>query len=178
MSVERALQAINWGPLVLVFPVFSFIGDAKGAIVEVVIFALVVIFNRRAWLFAALASVSAGWYALLSHLITRPRPTTAQVLQVTEHPGASSFPSGHTMFVVTVVTVLMLCFGYRYLRGWARVVGWILAALIAIANGIGRIDTGAHWPSDVLAGFLIAVAWLAIVLSLRPISSRVRSGSV
>lgn len=173
-SIERDVQGVNWGPLTVTFPVFSFIGDAKGAIVEAVIFALVLILNRRAWLFAALATLSAGWYLLLSHFIVRARPTTAQVLQVTEHPGASSFPSGHTMFMVTVATVLMVCFGYRFLRGWMLVAGWVLAALVVIAIGIARVDSGAHWPSDVLAGFLFAVSWLALVLSIRPIRRGVR----
>jgi membrane-associated phospholipid phosphatase len=174
VALERDVQAVDWGPIAFAFPIFSFIGDAKGVVIEAVIFALVLILNSRAWPFAALASFSAGWYLLLSHVIVRPRPTTAQVLYVTEHPGASSFPSGHTMFVVTVVAVLMLCFGYRYLRGWVRVAGWVVAILIAVVNGIGRIDTGAHWPTDVAAGFLIAAAWLALVLSLRPINHGVQ----
>jgi membrane-associated phospholipid phosphatase len=173
-SIERGVQAINWGPLALIFPFVSFVGDAKGAIVEAAIFALVLVLNRRAWLVASLASLSAGWYLLLSHLIVRARPTTAQVLQVTEHPGASSFPSGHTMFMVTVVTVLMVCFGYRFVRGWMLVAGWLVAGLLVVTTGIGRIDSGAHWPSDVLAGFLVAVGWLALVLSLRPIRRRLR----
>jgi membrane-associated phospholipid phosphatase len=173
-SIERDVQGVNWGPLTVTFPVFSFIGDAKGAIVEAVIFALVFVLNRRAWVFAALASVSAGWYLLLSHVIVRARPTTAQVLQVTEHPGASSFPSGHTMFMVTVATVLMVCLGYRFLRGWTLVAGWVLAGLVVIAIGIARIDSGAHWPSDVLAGFLVAVAWLALLLSIGPIRRALR----
>jgi len=105
---------------------------------------------------------------------SRSRPTTALVPQVTEHPGASSYPSGHTIFIVTVTTVLMLCFGYRFLPRRALPVGWILVALIVFANAIGRIYTGAHWPSDVLGGLLIAVAWMSLLLSVRWVSDRVR----
>jgi len=95
------------------------------------------------------------------------------VLQVTEHPGASSFPSGHTIFIVTLVTVLMLCLGYRFLPRWARPIGWALAAATVVACMIARVDTGAHWPTDVLAAVLIAIGWLAFIISVRPISDGV-----
>jgi membrane-associated phospholipid phosphatase len=172
VTIEREVQSTNWGPLALTFPIFSWIGDAKGAILEALIFVLVLVFNRRAWILAAAGALTGVWYVLLSHLIIRARPTTAQVLQVTEHPPASSFPSGHTMFIVTVTTVLMLCLGRRFLPRWAQAVGWALVVLIIVANAISRIYTGAHWPTDVLAGILIAVAWLAFVVSLRWISDR------
>lgn len=169
-TVERDIQGVNWGPLALTFPIFSWIGDAKGAVLEAVAFVVVVAVNRPAWRLAAAAALSGVWYVLLSHLILRPRPTTAQVLQVTEHPGASSFPSGHTIFIVTLTGVLMLCLGQRFLPGWAKPIGWVLVVMTVVACGISRIDTGAHWPSDVLAGALIAIAWLSFVLSIHAIS--------
>ena len=160
-TIERDIQSTNWGPLTLTFPIFSWIGDA-----------LILLFNRRAWILAAAAALTGVWYVLLSHLINRPRPTTAQVLQVTEHPSASSFPSGHTIFVLTVMTVLMLCLGRRFLPRWAHPVGWAVVVLIVLANAISRIYTGAHWPTDVLAGILIGVAWISFVVSLRWVSDR------
>jgi len=172
VTVERDVQATNWGPLALAFPVFSWIGDAKGAVLDVVVFIAVLIWNRRAWMLAVAGALTGGWYLLISHLINRARPTTAQVLQVTEHPGASSFPSGHTIFIVTVTVVLMLCLGYRYLPRWARPIGWAVVALIVFDGAISRIYTGAHWPTDVLAGVLIAVAWISFVVSIRWISDR------
>ncbi len=171
--VERDVQSTAWGPLALTFPVFSWIGDAKGLLAEVVVFIGILIFNRRTWLVAAGAAVSAGWYVLLSHLILRPRPTTAQVLQVTEHPAASSFPSGHTIFICTLVVIIILCLGYRFVRGWGRAVMWIVGAAVIAANGIARMYTGAHWPSDVLAALLIAAAWLCLWLSIGPIYARI-----
>jgi len=41
-----------------------------------------------------------------------------------------------------------------------------------VANAISRIYVGAHWPSDVLEGILISVAWLSFVVSLKWISDR------
>lgn len=169
-ALERDVQATNWGPLALTFPIFSWIGDAKGAVVEVIVFIAVLVFNRPAWRVVIAAGMTGIWYVVLSHLVIRPRPTTAQVLQVTEHPGASSFPSGHTIFVATLMTVLILSFGNRFLPRWARPAGWVLVAMTVVACAISRIDTGAHWPTDVLAAVLIAVAWIAFVLSIRWIS--------
>ena len=171
-TVERDVQSVDWGPLVYTFQFFSWIGDAKGFVAEIVIFGAVLVLNARAWIFAAAAAVSGAWYELGIHLVNRPRPTVPQVLRVTEHPGASSYPSGHTIFIVTVTVVLMVCFGHRFLpRGW-RVVGWSLVVLIVAANGIARMYTGAHWPTDVLGGILIAVAWLSLVGALT--ANRVR----
>src|SRR2546422_241299 len=141
--VERDIQATDGGPLAVTFRFFSWIGDAKGLAVEILIFFGILIFNRRAWIFAGGAALSGGWYEAVSHLIVRARPTTADVLRVTEHPGASSYPSGHTIFIVTVTVVLMLCFGYRFLPQWARVMGWVVVVLIIVANAIARIYTGA-----------------------------------
>jgi len=172
VTVEREVQATGWGPLALAFPAFSWIGDAKGAVVDALVFIAVLIWNRRAWILAVAGFMTGAWYVVLSHLINRPRPTTALVIRVTEHPAASSFPSGHTIFIATITSVLMLCLGYRYLPVWARPLGWLVVAAIVFDGAISRLYTGAHWPTDVLAGLLIATAWFSLILSIRWISDR------
>ena len=169
-AVERDVQGTNWGPLVYAFRFFSWIGDAKGLVVEIVIFILIVLFNRHSWIFAAGATLTGGWYEAVVTVVHRPRPSVPTVIQVLEHPGASSYPSGHTIFVVTVVTVLMVCLGRRYLPAWGQVAGWSIAVLLVLANAIGRVYTGAHWPTDVLGGILIAVFWLGLLASIRRVS--------
>ena len=170
---ERDVQSVPWGPLAFTFPIYSWIGDAKGFFAELVVFVAILLSNRRAWLVAAGAALSAVWYIVLSHIVLRPRPTTATVLRVTEHPAASSFPSGHTIFICTLVVVLVVCLGYRYLRGWGRVAAWIVGGAVIAGNVIDRMYTGAHWPSDVLEGLLVAAAWLTLWLSWGPVWERV-----
>jgi undecaprenyl-diphosphatase len=173
VEVEDYVQSTNWGPLALTFPIFTWIGDIKGFFIEAIVFVVILLFNRRAWLTPLACAASGAWYFALSHFLIRVRPTTHYVLRVTEHPGASSFPSGHTIFVATLVTVLMLCFGHRFLPRWALPIGWALAALTVLACAISRIYSGAHWPTDVLAAILIAVAWLSFVISVRRVSDPV-----
>ncbi|HEY6874821.1 MAG TPA: phosphatase PAP2 family protein [Candidatus Dormibacteraeota bacterium] len=177
VAVERAIQSVQWGPLNIAFDFFNWIGDAKGFALELAVFLVVIAYNHRAWLIAAGASLTACWYFFLTNLIIRARPTVPEVLRVTVHPGASSFPSGHTIFICTLMATLVLCLGYRFIRGWGRAVAWAVAAGVIAANDIGRIYSGAHWPSDVLAGMLIATAWLCLWLSVRLVFERIYSPS-
>jgi membrane-associated phospholipid phosphatase len=171
-TVERNVQATNLGPLTLTFPFFTWLGGPGGIPMQIVVILLVLLLNRRAW-FLALAALAGGlWYEAIVHLVNRPRPLVGQILRVTEHPGATSFPSGHIIFITISAAVLMLCLGHRYLPRWARPIGWVVLAAIVVAVGLDRIYAGTHWPSDVLAGLLIAVAWLAFVLSLRRVTDR------
>jgi membrane-associated phospholipid phosphatase len=171
-TIERDIQATNLGPLTLTFPFFTWLGGPGGIPMQIVVILLVLLLNRRAWILA-LAGLAGGlWYELIVHLVNRPRPAVAQVLRVTEHPGSTSFPSGHLIFITISAAVLMLCLGHRYLPRWARPFGWAAVAGIVLAVGLDRIYAGTHWPSDVLAGALIAVVWLAAVLSVRRISDR------
>jgi membrane-associated phospholipid phosphatase len=171
-TVERDIQSTNLGPLTLTFPFLSWLGGPGGVPMQAVVAILVLLFNRRAWLLGFVALVGGLWYLIVVNLVNRPRPTVGQILRVTEHPGSTSFPSGHLIFITISAGILMLCLGYRYLPRWARPIGWAVVAVLVLATAIDRIYVGAHWPSDVLAGLLIAVAWLALVVSLRRVSDR------
>jgi len=169
-TVDRDIQSTNLGPLTLTFPFFTWLGGPGGLYMQAAVFLLVLLLNRRAWILAIAAFAGGLWYLIIVHLVNRPRPTVDQIIRVTEHPGSTSFPSGHLIFITISAAVLMLCIGHRYLPRWAVPIGWAVVAGIVLAVGLDRIAGGAHWPSDVLAGILIAIAWLAFVLSVRKLS--------
>jgi membrane-associated phospholipid phosphatase len=172
-SIDRSIQSFNWGPLSATFPFFSLIGGPSGGIyMQVGAILLVLLLNRRAWFLALAATAGGIWYPLIVGLVNRPRPTLAQVNHITEHPGSTSFPSGHVIYISISVGLLMLCLGYRYLPARARPIGWALVAAIVLAAAISRVYVGAHWPIDVFASMLIAWGWLALVTSFRWISER------
>jgi membrane-associated phospholipid phosphatase len=54
-------------------------------------------------------------------------------------------------------------------RGLPRILHigcWILVAAVVVGAALSRIDVGAHWPSDVVGGLLVGVAWTSLSLSL------------
>lgn len=88
-------------------------------------------------------------------LVFGPSPLTLQY-----YPDAfGSLPSGHTAYATAVFGFLAFLL-WRQGRGAAAAV----AALIVLAMGPARVASGAHWPSDVIAGYALGAAWLLIVL--------------
>jgi membrane-associated phospholipid phosphatase len=172
-GIERDIQGVDAGPLLYVFAFYTAIGGPLAIVAEVVVFGIVLLLNRQAWRLVIAAALTSGWYLLLSHLVLRPRPAVGQVLRVTEHPGASSYPSGHTILFVTYCVVLMLCLVYRFLPRSARPVGWGIVVVLLAVGAISRMYSGAHWPTDVLAGLLIGGGWLSFVISISWISDPV-----
>lgn len=72
-----------------------------------------------------------------------------------------AFPSGHAMSSMTLVAALIvLTWGSRWF--WPT---FVVGSVYAITIGWTRLYLGAHYPSDVLAGWMISIAW-AIGLSL------------
>jgi undecaprenyl-diphosphatase len=50
----------------------------------------------------------------------------------------------------------------RLKAGWQRVLAVTIAVLAVLIIGFSRLALGAHYPSDVLAGWSIGLAWLIL----------------
>jgi membrane-associated phospholipid phosphatase len=173
VALDRAIQSVNWGPLTALFPIYRWLGGPGGGIyMQAGAIIVVLLLNRRAWLLAIAATAGGVWYSLIVNLVNRPRPSVADMIRISEHPGATSFPSGHVIFITISFGLVMLCAGYRYLPRRAIPIGWAVVAAVVLTAAISRVYVGAHWPTDVLASILIAFGWLALVSSIRWISER------
>lgn len=110
------------------------------------------------WLLGALvgmAALLAGQW-LRSGLATamgRARPPVADWIT---HPAGFAFPSGHTTTSALVAMGVAAVLYRRARRPATRVAAVAVPALWAFAVGLSRIYLGVHWPSDVLAGWLLA----------------------
>jgi undecaprenyl-diphosphatase len=97
---------------------------------------------------------------LLKGYFERPRPT---VVEFVDDVHSLSFPSGHAMTsMIAYGSVAYLVGRLEPTRG-LRITTWVVAAFMIILVGISRMYLGVHYPSDVFAGFLAGLAWLAFV---------------
>lgn len=81
-------------------------------------------------------------------------------------PDTYSFPSGHSLFSFCFYGVLAGLLADRARSVSLRVVIWAIAALLVLAIGVSRIYLGVHYPSDVLAGYLVGTIWTAGMVAL------------
>jgi membrane-associated phospholipid phosphatase len=78
----------------------------------------------------------------------------------------NSFPGGHAAQLTLLFGLLPLVVGVVSERRWLRTAGVIVASLVLGVLLIDTVRTGGHWPSDQLAGLLIAVSVLVFVSGL------------
>ena len=109
-------------------------------------------------LFLVLSSTSSLLNKLVKQLIKRPRPTNdlVAVARVINEP---SFPSGHVMHYMNLFGMLTYFLATNWRSGRLRnVLITICVSMIALV-GPSRIYLGAHWPSDVIAGYAYGGLW-------------------
>jgi undecaprenyl-diphosphatase len=107
--------------------------------------------------FVTLASAG-GWVlnALLKELFERPRPDVVPHLR---EVATLSFPSGHALtsaaVYLTLGALVMEMTRSRLGKIYCMAVAMLATALI----GASRVYLGVHYPTDVLAGWLIGLSW-------------------
>jgi undecaprenyl-diphosphatase len=78
-------------------------------------------------------------------------------------PGSPSFPSGHALYAASVFGGLAALLATRLRHRALQVLIWVAAVLLTGLVGGSRVYLGVYYPSDVLAGFSVAVIWVAAV---------------
>ncbi|UUX96204.1 phosphatase PAP2 family protein [Aquabacterium sp. J223] len=124
--------------------------------------------GRRAAALRVLLAVLGG--LVISHglkgLIERPRPRLVPHLDAVVN---ASFPSGHALMSAVVYLTLGVLLAAQATRRRERAYVLGLALLMTVAVGSSRVYLGVHWPSDVLGGWALGLAWALLCARWLPV---------
>ena len=162
-AVASWVHSHTTGSGVRFFTVVTHLGSATA--VWVIAAVGVPVLRRRRVLMTAWAAAFVGAALLekvLKQAIQRARPP-ADISHVESE--SYSFPSGHAIKGLVCYAMLAYVLGrVADLEGPRRIAVYVAAAALIAAIGWSRVYLGAHYPSDVVAGFVVGIAWVAICL--------------
>ncbi|KZS61358.1 phosphatase PAP2 family protein [Mycobacterium ostraviense] len=125
-----------------------------------------VVWRCRSWRPVVLAVVGGGGIAaavlVAKAVVVRDRPALP-FAAIAE--GGYSFPSGHAAGTAAVTLLSAWLVTRWVITSWTgRVIVWTMAMGWSTIVGFSRIYLGVHYISDVLAGWLLGMAWGSVVV--------------
>lgn len=156
---EEALFAVRNPFLLGFFGWITFFGDAvvTAGLTAAALVALLSSKAYRAYAFGLALAVTGGAVTgyILKALVARARPGGLLPAVVET---SFSFPSGHATAALTLFGFMT----YLLCKMFPARKALLLAASVILIGGVGfsRLYLGVHFPSDVLAGYLVGGLWL------------------
>lgn len=107
---------------------------------------------------------SYGTVEFIKDIIKRHRPPFE--LQPLYHPENFSFPSGHSFEIVILLGLLSyICLKYIPNNLIKKTFTFFCVIMIMFV-GLSRIILGVHYPTDVLAGFMLGITFVSFVIMI------------
>jgi membrane-associated phospholipid phosphatase len=168
VELTRAIQAIRapWLDPLLSAVTWAGMPPQVMAIVGAIVLGLFLVGLRVEALLTLLSALGGAglWYAVAA-MVERPRPSP-ELVQVARDLPYSSFPSGHVLNLTAILGFLLYLVYTHLDPGWTRRALMTLCVLPVLVIGFARIRDGAHWPSDVLGGYLLGCLLLTVTIAL------------
>lgn len=160
-SVTEYIISFRSEALTNYFTFATDLGDRNAYIVITVFLAAYYFFKQRSWKFilqtTAVLLLATFSNIVLKRVFNRARPTLDHLVTV----NTLSYPSGHSMSAMAFYGFLIyLCLRYK-MRAWLKSLLVIALVMIILSIGVSRIYLGVHFPSDVAAGFVGGLIWVA-----------------
>ena len=98
---------------------------------------------------------------LLKLLFMRDRPYELMIIDEVGY----SFPSGHAMVAFGFYGFIIYLLWHFNLAKSAKIIFSVLLGALIILIGVSRIYLGVHYASDVLAGYMVSLAYLILYIT-------------
>jgi undecaprenyl-diphosphatase len=122
--------------------------------------------HRRAAIFQLLAWGGAAISTVLKAFIKRPRPLPPEVRVVVAPLGGTSFPSGHVLTYVGFYGFLGFLLAEHLRDGPLRNASVATLTGVLALVGPSRIQQGHHWTTDVVASYVLGLAYLLALIQV------------
>lgn len=120
--------------------------------------------HREALVVALVMATGTGLGNIGKRITARPRPRASSA--IIELPPSFAFPSGHSLAAILFWTLLVFVVMRVAKATWARALVVVGGMLMTLLVGMSRVYLGVHWPSDVLASWILGAGWLAFTLGI------------
>jgi membrane-associated phospholipid phosphatase len=118
---------------------------------------------KREALFLLLTMLSGLVSTIIKLLIDRPRPAEPFVKILTK-TSQQSFPSGHVLFYVLLFGFLsLMLLEIKRIPKYIRIPVSVISLVLIFTIPYSRVYLGAHWFTDVTAGFFLGVICLYVL---------------
>lgn len=166
---EAVIDAVRAQPLVAPL---AWLGSATQlgstwaiAMVAVVVAAVELFAGRIRLGLAAAATIGLASLANSSIKLAVERQRPSLFPPIVSESGYS-FPSGHSLSAMIAYGVVAVLVARTSLPRWLRVAAIAVLGVLIGVVGLSRVYLGAHYPSDVIGGYLLGLAGVVIFATL------------
>jgi undecaprenyl-diphosphatase len=177
VEVTRAIQGADPRPMPSLAHFLSTIGqDPWLSLMALAGIGAMLFWARRPSLavFLAIAFMLRAVGPLLKAIVDRPRPTS-DLVDVAVRLDSPSYPSGHVLCAVLLFGFLIYCVERTVPGMFVRRALQAACASMILLMGYARVEVGAHWPTDVLGGWLIGALMVAGLVAVHRLWERRRA---
>lgn len=167
IELSRFIQAQIPSSLLILFKFISFPGYQIPAVLSIVLFSLFFQATKHyreskaIFLVLLFDLIGAG----IKIIVSRPRPTS-DLVSIRSVMFDKSFPSNHVIHYVLLFGFILYLLNHQQLKFSSKIKKLIRLTswFFILTVGLSRVYLGAHWPSDVLGGYLLGYFLLQVLI--------------
>lgn len=161
-TIYNAISLSKTNAVTNILKIITQFGSA-GFLILITILSFIVLKNKKIPFCIALNLASIGALnQILKRIIQRPRPEGFRLIEETGY----SFPSGHSMASMAFYG-LIIYLVFKYVKNKnTKIIICTFLSLLVLLIGISRIYLGVHYASDVIAGFVLSIAYLVVYITI------------
>lgn len=115
-------------------------------------FIMIYLNKKERYLFGTNIIITVLSNQIIKRIIKRPRPNHLRLIK----QGGYSYPSGHAMIAIGLYGLVLYFVNKKVKDKKQRIFFSSLLTFIMIGIGISRVYVGVHYPSDIIAGYLLS----------------------